>query len=188
MATPPLPGSTTITGRYPGRIGQTFVAIPDELYQYRAALDLDSGSMALVHALERRRWRYFKGGPVRATFKMLIADTGDSKSTLIRRIRSLETDGLLRVQRSKSAAQCNEPNRYDLTPLWDTLAALVEQDDGKRSFQNDTTPGVGMTLNEEPLTWSLKESSLSSFKASSPRTSSNSGDEMGKKNNLRLVA
>lgn len=187
MSSPPLPGSTTITGRYPGRIGQTFVAIPDELYQYRAALDLDSGSMALVHALERRRWRFANGGAVRVTFEMLTADTGDSEATLIRRVRKLEDAGHLNVTRAKGGQKRNQANVYDLRPLWKALAKAASKD-AKKHRQNASPTTCKMTAKEEPLTWSPKEPSQKSFDASSPRALANPGDEVGKRNLSLVVA
>lgn len=142
---------TSITGRWPGSTGRSFVPIPDELFEYREELGLDVAMLALVVDLERRRWKEEAGAPVRVTYAMLSRTVGLKESALREAVKRLAAADLLKVTRTKSGPKKHQPNLYDLRPLWRKLAEIVATVTPSDSTPVDFTP-VKSEGTEEPLT------------------------------------
>ncbi|QEC49439.1 helix-turn-helix domain-containing protein [Baekduia soli] len=110
-------------GSLPAALDRSYSQVPDALWDHGAALGLTANERDLALLL----WRFQRGKPFAyPAIETLVERTGLSDSTVRRTAKALEARCLLTVRRGVHRDGQRLANEYDVGPLWDALAAVVE--------------------------------------------------------------
>lgn len=107
-----------IADKYPGKLGERFVAIPHALFDPDNSFDLTPAERLVIIALETFRWRW--DDVVYPSQERIASMTGLSRRTVQRTLDALAADNLITVWRERHSNYAH--NEYDLNPLWIGLA------------------------------------------------------------------
>ncbi len=108
----------------PAEITDRWTELPAALWEHAADLDLGLADIGFVTALWSCKW--YADSPIKPSMATLAERLGVSTDTVSRHVRRLEPRGLLAVERA-GAGKRAPVKGYDLTPLWEALAAVVRE-------------------------------------------------------------
>lgn len=117
-----IPRRAGVCDRFPEEIVAPFTPLPEALMDHAAALGLGSRELLVIWALERHRRT--TGDLVFPSIGRLAALTQLGERTVKRSLRQLvELGYVARIAARRSRTARIASNRYDLTPLWEAIAA-----------------------------------------------------------------
>lgn len=137
---PTRPTRPTARSGMPAEIAPTYTEIPDALFEHAGALGLTFADVGFIGALWSFKW--FADSPLNPSMDTLAERVGASRRTVSRQVARLESKVLLVVRRVGPGTSAPVAE-YDLTPLWEALAAIVRE---KRPDLRVVAPGGSVPL------------------------------------------
>jgi hypothetical protein len=134
----------------PPSIASSYAPVPNALWDFGANLGLKANDRLVICAI----WRHQALGRAFPPLDMLAHETDLSESTVKRTVARLKRRDLLAVwDRGRSSAGRRLSNEYDLSPLWEALAAAAREAGGHGDLlargHGDLAQGVTVTSQRE---------------------------------------